>query len=98
MTTRFRSIFKAASIIGVALFVMVASASAGTITYSTNAPGTEFVAGVNSLILNSISGQPGTLTFVPNVGSTSGIPSNVDFGDFLMVCSGCTTSQTSICN
>ena len=86
---------KSALIAGAAIFMLAANASAGTISYTTNAPGTEFVAGVNSLILNSTSGPAATLTFVPNGNSNSGVPSNIDLGDFLLVCSTCGTAQTT---
>jgi hypothetical protein len=81
---------------GVAIFMMAASANAGTISYTTNSAGTEFVLGINSLTLDSISGQSGTLTFEPNGNSASGVPSNIDLGDFIMACPTCTTNQSTI--
>lgn len=86
---------RAASILGVAILMMAVSASAATISYTTNASGTEFVAGGTGLILNSTGGVAGTLTFVPNTTSSTGVPSNIDLGDFLMACPNCTTSQTT---
>src|ERR1035441_8613255 len=86
---------KSALIAGAAIFMLAANASAGTISYTTNAPGTEFVAGVNSLILNSTGGQAATLTVVPNGNSNSGVASNIALGDFLLVCSTCGTAQTT---
>ena len=76
--------------------MMATSANAGTISYTTNSPLTEFVAGINNLTLHSILGQAGTLTFVPNTSSTSGVPSNIDLGDFLLACPTCTTNQTTV--
>jgi hypothetical protein len=90
-----KRITKALSIAGIAALALVGNASAGSITYTTNSPGTEFVAGVNSLILTSTGGQSATLTFVANTSSVSGTPSNIDLGDFLLVCSTCTTLQTT---
>jgi hypothetical protein len=80
----------AALIVAVALFLMAASASALTITYSTNV-GSQFSSG--GLVLNSAAGAAAaaTLTFVPNVNSVTGVPSNINFGDFLLVCPGCGT-------
>lgn len=76
--------------------VMAASAYASSISYTTNSPLTEFVAGINSLTLNSTAGQAGTITFEPNTSSTSGVPSNIDLGDFIMACPTCTTNQSTI--
>jgi len=75
---------------------MAASAYASSISYTTNSPLTEFVAGINSLTLNSTAGQAGTITFEPNTSSTSGVPSNIDLGDFIMACPTCTTNQSTI--
>ena len=71
----------------VVVFLLAVSASAGTITYTTNATGTAGT-GFNllgALTLNSSSGEAATLTYVPNVSSTSGVPSNIDLGDFTLV-------------
>jgi hypothetical protein len=103
-----KRLIKAVPIAGLAVSMMAASAYAGSITtynspiiyYTTNAQGgtpTEFVAGVNSLTLDasSFSGTAtaATLTFVPNTGSGTGTPSNIDLGDFLLTCTGCSTSS-----
>ena len=74
-----------------AIFMMAADANAGTITYSTNAPGTEFVAPITGLTLNSSSGLAATLTFQPDVNITTGTPSNVNFGIFTLECTACLT-------
>ena len=61
--------------------MMAVSANAGTISYTTNSAGTGFVAGGTGLILNS-TGVAGTLTFAANTTSNTGVPSNIDLGDF----------------
>lgn len=76
--------------------MMAISANAGPINYTTNSAGTEFVLGINSLTLNSTSGQAGTLTFEPNGSSASGTPSNIDLGDFILACPSCTAIQSTI--
>jgi len=82
---------------GVAVLTMLGSARASSIiSYTTNAAGTEFVGGVNSDVLKSISGQSATLTFTPNTNSDTGVPSGIDLGDFLLVCATCTTNQDTI--
>jgi hypothetical protein len=88
------TLIQAACTTGLALGLAV-SASAAGISYTTNSPLTEFVGGVNSLTLNSTGGEAATLTFVPNTVSNSGVPSNINLGDFLLVCPTCTTSQTT---
>ncbi len=91
-------LIRAASITAVAVAIMAASASAGPISFTTNAAGTAFVAGNiggNNLTLDSSSGQASTLVFTPNTSSASGVPSNINFGDFLLTCTTCTTLQTT---
>ncbi len=84
-----RRFTQAALVLGVALFLMAASASAVNITFSTNAAGTQFTSG--GLSLASSGGAAATLVFTPNLGTTIGVPSNVDLGDFLITCPNCTT-------
>jgi len=73
-----------------AAFVMTAaSATAITITYQTTGANTGFN-GTSALLLNSTSGSAATLTFVPNASGTSGVPSNINLGDFTLACGGCT--------
>ncbi len=79
---------------GLALLI-AGSANAAGINYTTNSPLTKFTSGVNSLTLSSVSGQAAALTFTPNTVSNSGVPSNINLGDFLLVCSTCTVSQTT---
>jgi len=67
----------------------------GIVSYTTNAAGSEFVGGVNSTILNSSAGQAATLTFTGNVSSGTGVPSNINLGDFLLACPTCTTAQST---
>ena len=87
-----RRIAQAASIAGVATFVMAASASAAIITFNTQAPGTGFgVGGAGGLTLNNSSGAAATLVFEPQPDTTYGVPSNVNFGIFTLDCVTCTT-------
>ncbi len=75
---------------------MTSSAFGATIvSYTTNAAGTEFVDGVNATILTSNAGQAATLTFTPNASSSSGVPSNIDLGNFILACATCTTVQST---
>ena len=84
----------------VVIFVVAASASAGNLFYSTNAAGTLFVGGVNSLTLNSTSGPNATLVFTPNPGQSTTTPSNIDLGEFDLYCTGgsngCTASSNTV--
>ena len=82
-------IIKATLATGLAGFLMGASANAATITYSTDGPGTGF--GGAGLSLAGTLGA--TLTFNPNVNSTSGMPSNINYGTFTLLCPACTTQQ-----
>ncbi len=85
----FGCFLQAASRTGAAVLFMAFTASASTITYNTNAAGTGF--GGSSLTLNNLSGQAATLTFIPDVNISTGVPSNVNFGNFTLVCSTCST-------
>ncbi|MCX6596243.1 MAG: PEP-CTERM sorting domain-containing protein [Acidobacteria bacterium] len=86
----FRQIVSAASLTAVTAFLLVPSASAGTVTFNTNAAGTGFSGG-SSLVLNNTSGEAATLTFTPNGDAVTGTPSFVNLGKFLLVCTTCTT-------
>ena len=79
---------QAASIMG-AVLMMAASASATTITYNTNAASTGFSG--SSLTLNNTAGAAATLKFIPDANITTGVPSNVNFGNFTLVCPLCST-------
>jgi hypothetical protein len=73
--------------------MIAASASAGPITYNTNATGTAGTGfGASGILtLNNSSGETATLKYLPNVNSTSGVPSNIALGDFTLACPTCTT-------
>jgi PEP-CTERM motif len=79
---------------GMAGFLMGESASAAPITYNTNGPGTGF--GGTSLTLNSSSGAAATLTFNPRPNITTGVPSNISFGNFNLACNTCTTQAMAV--
>ena len=82
----------AAFIFGAAIILMAASASATTIVFNTNGPGTGFgPGGSGGLTMNSSSGVAATLGFVPDPNTTTGVPSNINFGNFTLVCNTCTT-------
>jgi hypothetical protein len=92
---KIRNYIQAAALTGAVAILTAASASASTITFMTNTASTEFLTGgtiTNSgLTLANEFGAAATLTFVPNVGSTTGVPSNVNYGDFLVTCAACST-------
>jgi PEP-CTERM motif len=83
-----------ASATAVAAFMMAASASASTIAYTTNSAGTEFFG--DGLTLNSTGGAAAVLTFHPNTSSISGVPSNINFGNFGLVCATCGTQASGL--
>lgn len=85
---------RAASLFGMTLLMMAANAAATTITFNTNAPGTGF--GGTSLTLNSSSGEAATLTFIAATDTENGVPSNVNFGNFTLVCPTCSTQQIGL--
>jgi hypothetical protein len=76
-------------VVGLAGILLTAHAFAATLTFSTNVAGTGF--GGSSLTLNNSLGAAATLTFIPNVSITTGVPSNVNFGNFTLVCPTCST-------
>jgi hypothetical protein len=77
-----------------ALLLIMPAARANTIiSYTTNSIGTGFAG--SGLVLNSTGGQAATLTFTPNTSSNTGVPSNIDLGDFILVCTSCTVAQTT---
>jgi hypothetical protein len=87
------------SLAGLTALIMAGNVHAATIAYTTNSPGTAFVAGnigVNSLTLDSSAGTAATLLFIPNVSSSSGFPSNIDYGDFFLSCPACSALQTTV--
>jgi hypothetical protein len=94
-----RKLAHAAVLLAVVLLMTVATAGASTlVTYSTNATGSAGTGfnGLGNLVLNNASGATATLTYDPNVSNTSGTPSNIDFGDFTLVCATCSNSISSV--
>lgn len=91
MKMQLRRLVQAASITGVALVVMAASATAYPISFNTSASGTGFGAGGGlGLSLNSApGGQAATLVFAPNMGDTQGGPTNINLGSFTLACATC---------
>ena len=92
-----------ATLIVVAAFMLVGSASASSILWNDNGTGTEFTSFVggsistNGLVLTFLaSGETFTLTFVPNPSSanSNATGSNVDYGDFIL--STASTSTTAV--
>jgi len=89
--------FIQAALIILAVFALAASASASTITWNSNAAGTKFVSTTGGTItdggleLESNSGTVATLTFTPNPSSTNGVPTNIDMGDFELLCNDCSS-------
>jgi hypothetical protein len=82
------------SITGLAALMMVGSASAAGITYTTSGAGGAWIANdpvTGELTLKDTSGQTATIVFTPNSASNTGIPSNIDLGDFDLTCATCTT-------
>jgi hypothetical protein len=86
--------WQVASATAIAIFMMAADANASSITYSTNAAGTEFVSPITGLTLDSSSGLSATLTFQPDANITTGTPSNINFGIFTLTCNACLTDET----
>jgi hypothetical protein len=88
MQMKLDRLLNAALMIGVAVST-AASVSAATITYNTNAAGTQF--GSGGLSLANTSGVAATLVFSPNPASSTGVPSGLNYGDFTLTCGGCGT-------
>lgn len=90
---RIRCIIRSAAVIGAAVVMMAASASAVTITFNTaqtGSGGTGFN-GSGNLVLNNSSGADATLAFVPDLNSINAVPGNVNFGNFTLACASCST-------
>lgn len=85
---KFRQLARNTTLTTVTALALACAASAGTVTFSTYGPGTGFN-GTSSLVLNSISGEPGTLTFTPNSYTVTGTPVSVDLGTFTLACPTC---------
>lgn len=88
---KIKGLIRAASVAGAAVLMMAATASADIITFSTNGAGTYFARPAD-LVLDSTSGEAGTITFTPNPGTTVSSPTNIDLGDFRVACPECTTA------
>lgn len=88
-----RRLVQSASITGVAIFMMAVSASASVIL-DTNAPGTVFVSS-GTLVLGSAGGASATLTYLPLVNQSYGVPSNIQFGKFTVACASCLTQSAA---
>jgi len=93
MRTKIGQCVQAAPLIVAALFILVASASAATVTFNTTATGSAGT-GFNSsgnLSLSQSSGVAATLGFVADPNVSVGIPSGINFGNFTLACASCTT-------
>ena len=91
-------IIRSAALVGAAVFMMAAGASAATITFNTaqtGSGGTGFN-GTGNLVLQSSSGAGGTLAFVPDLNSVNAVPGNVNFGNFTLACAACSTQAGGI--
>jgi len=86
-------IIQSAALTGGVVFMMAACASAATITFNTAQTGTggSGFNGTGNLILHSSSGAEATLAFVPDMNSVNAVPGNVNFGNFTLACSACST-------
>jgi hypothetical protein len=80
----------------IAIFTTAMNAGAGTITFATNAPGTEFVSPMTGLVLDDSSGLKATLTFDPDAQMAVGLPSNINYGTFTLACAACLTNKTGV--
>jgi hypothetical protein len=77
------------SLAGATMLLLSAGVNALTITYSTDV-GTAFAG--SGLTLNQSTGAAATLTYTPNVDSTTAVPSNVNLGNFTLLCPTCSTA------
>jgi hypothetical protein len=76
---------------------MLAASAVTVVTYNTNATGgtgTGF-SNAGALVLAKSSGPSALLTYDPNANSTTGVPSNIDYGDSTLVCATCTVCAGS---
>lgn len=76
-------------LLGAAMLMMSGGASGTTITFNTDAAGTGF--GGGGLSLTNSLGATSTLTYVAAPDTTTGVPSNVNFGNFTLACAACST-------
>ena len=89
---KIRRLVQAASITGVAMFMMTASAA--TLAFDTTA--SSGFNGTTNWTLLSTSGEAGTLKFLPNGGNVSGVPTNANFGTFVLACPTCSALDSLI--
>ncbi len=77
-----------------ALLLIAAKAQGASITYNTNSPGTGFIG--TTLTLNSTMGAAATLEFIPNANGDTGVPSNLNYGTFVLRCALCSSQSLGI--
>ena len=99
-TTRFT---KSAAVAVAVLVFATTSAFAASITYNTNSALTGFVSSNGSPItvtnlLASSNNPQSSLLFTPNPTAATGTPSGLNLGDFLLTCTGCGTTASTIFN
>lgn len=85
---------QAASITGLTVIFLAGNASAAGITYTTSGAGAAWLTNdpsAGQLTLSDTSGQAATIVFTPNAASNSGVPSNIDLGDFDLTCATCSS-------
>ena len=83
-----RRLIQAAGIAAVAFF-MVASANASLINFNTLT--SHLTTGGDIVTGTGFGGASGTLTFTPNVATGVGVPTGINYGDFLITCNNCST-------
>ena len=95
--------FIQAAVIVAAAFMLVATASASSILWNDNGSGTKFtsftggtITGAGLILTYTSGSEVFTLTFAPNPGSSNSNASgsNVNYGDFILACTSCTTAVT----
>jgi hypothetical protein len=72
--------------------MMAVSASASVVSYTTS--GTFVSSGTNTLTGTGTGGATGSIVFTGNTTSNAGTPSNINLGDFLDSCTGCSTTAS----
>jgi hypothetical protein len=90
-----RRFVQAAAIVAVALFMVVGSASAVTITFNTQTTPDVFVSTGTNTLSGTLNGSAtsGSLQFTsePNVAIGVPPPSGINYGHFILTCTGCST-------
>jgi len=77
--------------------LIMGNASASTIVYDTiDSPNTGFNGIGGDFVLNSTVGATATLTYQGIPDTTVGTPSNINFGDFVLVCPTCGTQASGL--